>query len=576
MKKWILLLLCLLLTTVLFSCGDHEIPPISETTSETSESLTQTEISETTVMTETTSSATETTSVTETTASQTETSSTEKTTETTARNYVLYSDFGAKGDGKKDDFLPIFAAHAYANREGLPVKADEGAIYLIGPQSIGREIEIRTDTDWTGAKFIIDDSGITVDKKKTYTKPIFRITSAKESRTFKEIQSLKKTDTNIGFAPGEKCLAVIKDKSARVFIRSGVHSGKGDLKQEIVLLDENGNIDEATPLTWNYDEIASIVLYPLEETTLTVRGGEFHTIADKAPAKHTYFHRNIIVNRSNTVLENITHTVEGETDAGGAPYHGFIYISQCMDVTVKNCAFTPHYMFTKIHADGAATFGYDLHINTATDIRIIGCTQTISIDDTNYWGVFTSNFARNLTLEDCIFSRFDAHRGVYNVTIRNCTFGHQGILFVGFGLFTIEDTTVRASSFVQLREDYGATFDGKLVIRNGRFEPQAKLHSTSELIRARNNCDHYYGYQCHFPTLEIDGLFIDDTNATSGYQGIYVLPSYTERTDRFALKSKTGYFPPESVTLRGITTASGKDYRICRIAYLFSDTEITE
>lgn len=554
MKKIVLLLLCVLFTTVFFSCNQEDFTQTSETTTEATSSSIQTETSETTTQTETTSVTTENTTVTENTSSETETS-TEETTESTERNYVLYSDFGAKGDGIKDDFLPIFAAHAHANREGLPVRADEGATYLIGPQSIGREIEIRTDTDWTGAKFIIDDSTIEVADKKTYMKPIFRIISEKETRTVKDVKSLKKTDTNIGFAPGEKCLAVIKDQNDRVYIRTGIHAGPGDLRQEIVLLDENGNIDASTPLTWDYNAVESITLYSLDEDILTVRGGEFHTIVNKAPAKHTYFYRNITVNRSNTVLENIKHTVEGETDAGGAPYTGFIYISQCMDITVKDCVFTPHYIFTEINSDTSASFGYDFHVNMATDIHIIGCTQTISIDDANYWGVFTSNFARNLILEDCIFSRFDAHRGVYNLTIRNCTFGHQGILLVGFGLCTVENTTVRSTSFVKLRADYGAIFDGKLIIRNCRFDPQIKLHSKSELIDARNNCDHYYGYQCRFPTLEIDGLYINDTNTTSGYQGIWILPTYTERTDRFALKTRTGYFTPETVTLRNIEIA---------------------
>jgi len=41
-------------------------------------------------------------------------------------------------------------------------------------------------------------------------------------------------------------------------------------------------------------------------------------------------------------------------------------------------------------------------------------------------------------------------------------------------------------------------------------------------------------------------------------------------------RTETGYFTPETVTLRNIEIASGKPYRICRIPYLFADTEIIE
>ena len=46
-----------------------------------------------------------------------------------AIGFVRYSDFGAKGDGKTDDIDAIAAAHAFANQQGLPVKADDLATY---------------------------------------------------------------------------------------------------------------------------------------------------------------------------------------------------------------------------------------------------------------------------------------------------------------------------------------------------------------------------------------------------------------------------------------------------------------
>ena len=75
-----------------------------------------------------------------------------------SRGWVSYKDFGAKGDGKVDDMLPISKTHEFANKHNLKVRADGGLKYYIGKGNT--VINIQTDTDFGNASFIIDDRNV--------------------------------------------------------------------------------------------------------------------------------------------------------------------------------------------------------------------------------------------------------------------------------------------------------------------------------------------------------------------------------------------------------------------------------
>ena len=131
-----------------------------------------------------------------------------------------------------------------------------------------------------------------------------------------------------------------------------------------------------------------------------------------------------------------------------------------------------------------------------------------------------SNFSKNLLLDKCVFSRFDAHQGVTNATIRNSTLGHAGINAIGFGTLVVENSTVYGSSFINLRSDYGSTWQGEFIIRNCVFVPSCGRPATAALISGSYSGQHDFGYTCYMPKqIAIDTLRIDDTNIRTNIVG---------------------------------------------------------
>jgi hypothetical protein len=188
------------------------------------------------------------------------------------------------------------------------------------------------------------------------------------------------------------------------------------------------------PIIWDFDQITDITALPIDETTLTITGGRFTTIANSAESRYTYYSRGIAIRRSNVLVDGLEHRVTGEGDQG-APYGGFLNIPNCAYVTVRNTILTGRKTYRTIGAAGVPVSmgSYDISLNRALNVSFVNCSQTNDINDGRYWGIMGSNYCKNLVFDNCTFSRFDAHMGVANATIRNSTLGHQGINAIGSG-----------------------------------------------------------------------------------------------------------------------------------------------
>ena len=484
---------------------------------------------------------------------------------------VRYEDFGAVGDGKTDDFAAIVKAHDFANKHRRPVVARDDATYYIGGQDA--TAVIKTDTNFGKAKFIIDDRNL-VNVKAS----IFLVPSSNKTTKLKGVTALKRNQRNLGITLPATSIVTVTNSKVRQYIREGLNPNTGKPMTDSFLVDSRGRVHSKTPIIWDFDQMTEVVARPIETTPLKIRGGHFTTIANVAESKYDYHARNIVVKRSLTKISNIEHHVTGEEEQG-APYGGFITVIGAANVVIQNARLTGHKTYTTIgRANKPVRMGsYDLQLNQSLNVLLEDCEQINDINDNRYWGIMASNYSKNLIYDNCTLSRFDAHMGVANATIRNSTLGHAGITAIGSGTLSIKNTTLNARSIINLRHDFGSTWEGEIVIRNCRFVPGNGKATRATLINGHNDGQHDFGYQCFMPeTIIIDGLVIDDDDQPSGYKGPVLFANFNPAYKNKSYEEAYPYQKTKKVILRGVSVASGKEIKLCDNPALFADVQVVK
>jgi hypothetical protein len=177
--------------------------------------------------------------------------------------------------------------------------------------------------------------------------------------------------------------------------------------------------------------------------------------------------------------------------------------------------------------------------------------------------------------DHCVFSRFDAHMGVANATIRNSTLGHMGINAIGSGTLTLENSTIRGGTLVNLRSDYGSTWQGQFIIRDCVFVPSGGRPTTASLIGGSNSGNHDFGYTCYMPErILIENLRIDDTNHPDNYNGPAIFANFNPEMKDSSYKEAYPYVITKEVILKNVTTASGKPLRISDNMFMFKNVKV--
>ena len=509
-----------------------------------------------------------------------------------AINVVRYTEFGAVGDGKTDDFNAILATHQYANAHGIKVVEDEGLTYLMKEDSYGRTIAIATDVDFGSATYIVDDSKLTPDLNRGSARSasLFSVSPSEKCRETRldasqfEGISLSVGDTNIGMTFDEKKLVSISSKEYNVYIRWGSNENAGSNVHENILVEANGDIDPTTPLTFNYPYLSTVSIRSLDETPITIEGGTFRTIANRLSYEfpempnyvmhdqYYYYSRNFNVIRSNVTMRNIKHYIEGEEDHG-YPYSGFFSVSNCYNVLVEDCVVTGHRAYIEdrdLDGDGiiqsnevdkGTTMGsYDLSVGTSINTTFRNIIQSNSITSNFYWGVMGSNYGRNIVYDGCYLSRFDAHCGVYNAKVLNSTIGFA-INITGDGDLYIENVTkLVGNSLVSMRSDYGSTWHGNVYIKNVRMEGYSSVSMAESNLKPSYSefnifsgswNDWEFGHDCYVPSyVEIDGFSVGLSGKTATLN-IFHHSNFTAAS-QLSLLNPMGIDPDMAVKLSNI------------------------
>ena len=175
-------------------------------------------------------------------------------------------------------------------------------------------------------------------------------------------------------------------------------------------------------------------------------------------------------------------------------------------------------------------------------------------------------------LSNCVFSRFDAHRGVRNVTIIGCELGHQGINLIGGGTALIENTKVHNNNnFINLRSDYGSTWEGDIIIKNCVFAP-AKAPDKYIIVNGSNPCIHDFGYTCYLPkNITIDGLEIRGASVSS----TYLFANFNSSWNSDNYSPKYPMVITEKVTVKNLKVgSSGTEMNVSPNKFMFKNVQI--
>ena len=331
-------------------------------------------------------------------------------------SFLTYEQFGAVGDGVTNDYEAFYKTHEMANKAGQTVKATPGKKYLLEKpiaQNSLVSIQIKTNTVWTGAEFIIDDREIDTKTNRSWNRAVFEVQSDYNVEKIYNEELLKsildaglnRTTTKIDLGDGYnyKLMLVPYNLKHGIYRRKNYGSYAGTSMHEVIILDAEGNVDPSTPVMWDYTDLSSLSIYRIDGVTpITIEGGKFTTRASqlnclsevngKLVLSQMYISRGIKITRPNTTVRNVEHYISDEAQYNeqydengniifvGNLYSAFYTAAGTANVLFENCVATGHRCYPRPNSVGGGTGGtYDVSGNTVANLTFKGCTQS------NFW-----------------------------------------------------------------------------------------------------------------------------------------------------------------------------------------------
>ncbi|MBR5139881.1 MAG: hypothetical protein IKV16_02385, partial [Clostridia bacterium] len=498
---------------------------------------------------------------------------------------VNYEMFGAHGEGDLYNDVPaIRACHEYANKYGHNVVLNKGKTYYIGPTNLTETIHIKTNVDFGDAHFIIDDRDIaSSDPLKgirlfTITMPGIETLTFDKSDILKAINAsggLTTNTTQLDLGLGYPALLKVINSNKKVYIRYGANENSGTELNDIVLIDENGNIDPTTPFIYDFEQVTKIQAFRTDVEPMTISGGVFTQRANQADSDNKTYCRNFAINRSNLTIKDLTYQVTDERlgDYEGDPYESFLRVEYANNVRFYNCKLDAHRTY---YIPGTSTGMGSKVLNATTSNNIVWekCVQTnMFTDETetettkNLWGIMSSNFSKNLAYIDSTLSRFDAHCGIYNATITGSR--TESVRIVGEGTLLVENSEIFANNIsntvVSTREDYGSFWRGTIIFRNVHMHTRG---SNPVVFFVGHWYNHDFGYPTELAAeIIIDNFTVDKDLPVKLFSDTFVTELDSSLTIDDCINPMT---PPKKVTIKN---SPNTQFVLPTTSEFFKDTE---
>ena len=411
----------------------------------------------------------------------------------TKLKFVTYDMFNPKCDGISDDGIQIKACHDYANEHNIPVINNKGKYYIKDT----RNIEIKTIVDWGLTEFVIDET-------TNSNEPVFRIKSKNNvvNMPYQDVVALERfLKPNVSYIDDtfishyNDSLIVVEDINTVVCTRE--HDGGQNNNKQLKEFFYVSNKSLVGDLHYDFQglnaNISSCKVYKCDSEYLTVEGGKFILSGNNT---FNYSGAVIKCERSRTIIKNIFSDIENETATH--PRNGFINSENCYDVTLENIKTTPN----KTINSGT----YKLVANTCINIKFNNITCMDMGDAT--WGCIETSWVKDVFYTNCNINRIDTHWYISNLTVENCKIGSRGINICGFGQALFKNVTrYGGSAFITPRWDYGAVWDGDIVIRDCKFVITANESRESFFILL-HSCNKDYDF--NLQSVVADNIIIDN------------------------------------------------------------------